>query len=478
MRQPRVLLINPLVWQGWGVHQHLLRDWLAGESATSVVYPPLELAYAAAVVRALGGIPRILDASALHQRHGDVVREALRADPDFVVVPSTRFSESDDGRLLRMLRTALPGVRIVVSGYNVTRQPHEFAESTLVDFAIHGEIEIGLRNVLLEGGGANVAWRDEAGAVRVGPRTITADVDSLPLPARDLLPNARYRTHYTARNPFTLAITARGCGFRCGFCEIPVHGMGKIRFRSPRAVADELETLPAFGIREVMFRDGTFSFRRGHAAAICEEILRRRIDLAWKCMTSVNTVDLELLRLMKRAGCHLVSFGFETGNDRMLEQTGKGTTVEQGREAARLARAAGLETVGFFMFGLEGETEESARQTIVLAKELDVDYAQFIVYQPLEVEGRHGPGKPFERMDAEKATLRRTLVAGGLSADDLVRVTSRAYRSFYLRPHYWKKVWSKVHSLEDLALKIGAGMSLLWFAITRAALSRRALAPG
>jgi len=469
----RGLFVLPLMWRSRWVRVPLLRDWLSGEAPTSVVYPPLELAYGAAVARELGCEVDVVDACALGLTHEGVVRRARAFRPDYVVIPSTRFSGSDDAALIVKLRRALPGLKVVASGQNVSAAPAAYVETGLVDYAIHGELEVGLRSVLIEAGGANVAWRDADGTARVGPQTLVDDLDTLPFPARDLLPNARYRTHYTRRNPFTLAITARGCAYGCTFCELPKVTMGKVRFRAPERVVDELETLPALGIREVMFRDGTFTLRRAHALSISEEIARRGLDLAWKCTTTVDRVDPELLAAMRRAGCHLVSFGFESGDQGRLDATGKGTTVEQGRDAAAMAREAGLEVIGFFMIGIDGETRETAERTMRFARELDLDYAQFMVYQPVGTSETRDA--PFADEQPDSSVLSRAALegTGPFAPPELVRLNARAYRSFYLRPRYWWKVLRKVRGPRDLAVKLGAGAELVWFNVTRQVLASR-----
>ncbi|MBZ0253191.1 MAG: radical SAM protein, partial [Candidatus Methylomirabilis sp.] len=197
--------------------------------------------------------------------------------------------------------------------------------------------------------------------------------------------------------------------------------------------------------------------------------------LSWKCTTTVNTVTEPLLRLMKRAGCHLVSFGFESGTQEALDRLGKGITLEQSRRAAEMAAAAGLETVGFFMLGIDGETPEAVDRTIRFSRELDVDYAQFMIYQAEPGGGSAAASEdPFEEDNpfttaSSGAALQNE---GPFTAEALARFSGRAYRSFYARPAYWLKTLRKVRTPGELGVKAGAGFSLLFYSVTRNLLAR------
>jgi radical SAM superfamily enzyme YgiQ (UPF0313 family) len=173
------------------------------------------------------------------------------------------------------------------------------------------------------------------------------------------------------------------------------------RKKSPERCADELERLAAMGYREAVVHDDIFTTDTNWAKRVCEEIIRRRIGIAWTCSNGirVDSVDRELFGLMKRAGCYRVYFGFETGNEDVLKKFGKGgrATLERGVVAVELARKAGLEPCGFFMVGLLPDTEASMQDTIDYAKRVRLDtmkcgicvpYPGTPMFQQLNQQGR------------------------------------------------------------------------------------------
>jgi len=207
-----------------------------------------------------------------------------------------------------------------------------------------------------------------------------------------------------------------------------------------------------------------FTVDRDNVVGICEGILARRLPIRWTCNSRVDYVDEDLLRLMKRAGCWLISWGIESGDDRMLQRMRKGISLEQVRQTLQWSRAAGIWNWGYFVIGLPGETEESIRATIRFSKELPLDLALFHIAAP-------HPGTPFfyevvdnnwfrtscrwEDVDMDRSTV---LDYPTLRAEDLVRWSRRAFREWALRPGplvtYLKMLWASP-SLLGATVEVG-----------------------
>lgn len=438
----QVVLVDPLAVID-GRKALFLRDNFGGEVPLSCAYPPLELAFTASVLRR-AGIPVDLIAANVLGLHHAALAERLRADPpQMVVVPSAWGSLIDDFRLMAILREALPDTRLVLYGANMTADPERPLRSSEVDIVILGEPE---EAVLALAGGdepleeiPNIAFLRD-GELVCTSRRLPLGWPTYPLPARDLLDLSRYTIPFSRRIPVTTISTTRGCPKKCTFCPTQIWNKREVRARPVPLVLEEIDELVLrYGMREVSFRDDTFTWDRDRVVEICRGLLRRGHDLTWRCFATVDTVDAELLSLMARAGCVQVCYGFESGDDAILRKTGKATTVAQGRDAVRLAQAAGIEVSGTFIVGLEGETRESVERSIAFAKECDLDYVQVNVAVPMPTTGfgrRHSRRGLDSRPERFRWSGAETSETEAMGAAELSRTVRRFYRSFYLRPQY------------------------------------------
>jgi radical SAM superfamily enzyme YgiQ (UPF0313 family) len=276
-------------------------------------------------------------------------------------------------------------------------------------------------------------------------------VDALAWPVRDLLPNARYRYLLASRTRFTTMITSRGCPFRCSFCDRSVGGR-RWRARGAEGVVDELEhVVNRYGIGFVSFYDDNFTFKPSRVAEICETILRRGVDVEWKCEGRVDNTDPELLRLMRRAGCRLIAFGVESGNEASLKRLRKDVNLEESRRAFAQTRAAGIRSLAYMILGVPGETPAAVRKSSAFAREIGADYAQFstlAAYPGSSLDQAQlrprspsdgNVANPFDS-DAHRETVT------DLPPDQLSSLMQEAWRDFYLRPRpmacFVRDVWS------------------------------------
>jgi radical SAM superfamily enzyme YgiQ (UPF0313 family) len=230
-----------------------------------------------------------------------------------------------------------------------------------------------------------------------------------------------------------------------------------VRFRSPDSVLAELEQLLGLGVRAVNMYADLFTLNRDHVMGICEGILSRGLDLRWTCNSRVDFVDEEMLEVMARAGCFLISWGIESGDERMLERMRKGISIDRVGQALGSARSAGIMNWGYFIIGLPGETEASIRRTIDFAKRLPLDLALFHIAAPHPgtpfffevIENKwFRPGTRWEEVDMDRSTV---LDYPNLSAEELEGWARRAFREWAFRP---RPLWTY--------LKILAGSPSLW----------------
>jgi radical SAM superfamily enzyme YgiQ (UPF0313 family) len=216
-----------------------------------------------------------------------------------------------------------------------------------------------------------IAFADGSTVIKTPPRAPIENLDQLPLPARELLPMARYRALGT---PCTV-ITSRGCPFSCIFCSGRRMFGPKVRFRSPGLVVDEIDKLQRdFGLAKINIVDDTFTLNHNHTRTVCEEMLRRNLKLKWSVFARVDRISEDLAQLMNRAGCEWVLFGVESADEGILKTIRKGITPEEVRRGVKIAAEAGINVFNSFILGLPGESQETARKSLAFGDELYQKY--------------------------------------------------------------------------------------------------------
>ena len=285
-------------------------------------------------------------------------------------------------------------------------------------------------------------FKDQGVKVANPPRELIADLDTLPMPARHLLPNQNYTYPDTKYNPVFPVFTSRGCPGKCAFCQ-QYHITGrKLRLRSASKVVDEIEHLiKVYHAREIHIWDDMFSSNPKHVFGLRDELKKRgiKIPICFAAGIRVDTATPEILQAMREMGGYSVAFGVESGVQEILDKCSKGITLEEARAAVKNAKQAGLETWCFFMLGLLGETRETVEQSIKFAIELDPDIVKFHIFKPY-------PGSDLSRemkskglildFDVEKYGIHTYPVhrTEALSPEDIFRLQKEAYRRFYFRP--------------------------------------------
>ncbi len=313
-----------------------------------------------------------------------------------------------------------------------------------------------------------LAYRDRD-QIKLVKKPVQGGEFRYPIPHHAKFPLKKYLLVHGKRAPFTCVQTAFGCPFQCSFCIASTLGY---KYRPVDNVMEELRHVADLGVKDVFFTDFTFEARRKNSLELCLRMVAENLDLTWVCSSRASTLDEELLGWMKRAGCHTVLLGVESGDEQLLEEYSKGVTKAMLRKAFALCRRFKIRTVGHFIFGLPGETEETARKTIAFAKELDCDIASFNIAIP-------APG----------TRLRETVIERGWLADDgLVFDASDAYptietpqfsraqawtwrnravKAFYLRPAYLWKMLRVTRSWYQWKLLVLNGLAVMRGVIRR-----------
>ncbi len=425
----KVLLLNP------PAEQKYVKESRCQHSASvfQSVYPPITLAYIAALLRNENEV-MLLDAVGEEIPMDEVEKKFIAFKPDFVVVNTTTPTINNDLEVVRELKE-IHNFKSVFFGVHATRFARELAKYEQVDFVVKGEPELVISDLVRmrpEEVSGIVYRRDEK--IIENPDHAPAVMDELPFPAWDLVDLERYRVPIK-NEPYVLLMTGRGCPYGCKFCVSTSYYGKKYRERSVESVIKEIEYAKSFGIKNFFFFVETFTLNKKFVLKLCDEIIKRNLRISWFCNSRVDTVDMEMLEKMKKAGCWMVSFGIESSSQRTLDNVRKGIKVEQSEKTIRNAHDAGIVTVGHFIFGLEGETKETMKDTLKFAKKLPLDFAEFYIATPF-------PGSElFDELSIEKHNAvdwsKFEYSYGNIPNKEELKLEEfrvRAYREFYMRP--------------------------------------------
>lgn len=382
-----------------------------------------------------------------------VYRSRLREwRPDFVGITFTTPLWGDARSLAEIARIELPTAVLVAGGVHATTLPEEVLRSGAFDLVVVGEGERTVVDVC-----SRIPPRDIPGVAFLEDGTFTAtqarpmieNLDDLPLPAWQLFDLSRYRAPHIAsrRNPVGYMETNRGCNHNCFYCSQNIF-WHKIRAKSPRRVVDEMFRMLDFGFRDIHIKDNNFTADIGRAKTICRMLVEEGFDAPWALPTGVNVhdVDEEFFTLARKAGCYQVAFGIESGDEDILKGVNKPQSLEKMRKAVVMADRAGLETLGNFMLGLPGETEETMKKTTSFALSLPLTYAKASMTLPF-------PSSPLYRIIKEDGRLlsedwdrynfhctSEVWKHDNLDWDTIHRYYNSFHRKFYFRPSYmWKR---------------------------------------
>lgn len=437
----KILLFNPPT----GLYRRDNRCQNRVEDQTvNVVFPPMELLISAAVLERAGHQIAVRDYPALKSSWQDLIDDLQTFSPDLVIFTATLATLENDLTSAEIVKKHCPNTVTAAKGEPLYYLDEEIIVKTpSLDIILRGEPEAYLAD--FAGGKPwselpEVTYRHDGRIVRTHLNHPLIELDSLPFAARHLIDNRIYRSPESLK-PLTTVVTSLGCPYKCIFCSVPALTGASVRYRSPESVVKEIEEcIEKFDIHEFLFHADTFTLNKRWVIDLCRLIVKKQLPIRWGCNSRVDSIDEERLIWMKRAGCWVVGFGVESGNDEHLKFMKKATTGNHAREAIRLCRKHGIRSHAFFVFGFPWDTDDTIQQLIAFARELDPDFFDFNVAFPL-------PGTEFDTIvEDKKLVVRERLRHGGyavgavsthaLNADQLEQWRKRALWQMYLRPHY------------------------------------------
>ena len=418
-----IILLNPpyyckVVREGRCQHEAAIWD---------SVYPPLSLATIASYLRDDHNI-QIFDAIAEETELSSLVNNIKDFGTDLIFASVSTPTITEDLQALEQIKSSTRA-KIAVFGVHATYFAKALIEENYIDYVILNDPEFPSVQIAsgrmdnLEG----VVHRENGNIVvrPPNPKRIT----DFKIPAWDLVDLKNYKIPIKGKS-YVLVSTARGCPYDCSFCVVPYYYGKKIRYREVEEVIEELKAVSKY-VDEVFFHTDLFTSRKSYVLELCDQIRKEQINIQWICNSRVDTFDKEMAEAMKAAGCWMVSFGVESGNQDILDLCGKKITLEQSRRAVRICREAGLISIGHFVLGFPGETHETLKQTIRFSRKIDTDFAEFYIATPFPGSRLFETVRQDISLDWKNIRYDHDPYNYGF---DLEKSRTRAYFRFYLRP--------------------------------------------
>ena len=455
--------------------------------------PPLGIASLAAYVRENGFTVDILDAVAQEYSNEDILNFIQENKPAVVGISSLTSTFNRAILCAEEIKKKFPSVLVIIGGHHATIFSKVVAgNNSCFDLCVFGEGELTLLEILYKYKQAQynyreflnnfgilekidgIAFRKKDEIVVTQKREMIPCLDDLPLPARDLLDVTKYQplpNQYKSLPLFHLVVS-RGCPFNCSYCSANGVFGRKLRMRSPKKIVEEIEYLvQKYGAKDISFWDDAFTTNKKWVLELCQLIKQYEIKVNWTAYGHVNTVDKNMLQIMRDAGCWNMFFGFESGNQNLLDTVNKNISLEQIRTVNNWCKEVGMEVRASFMIALPQETPQMALQTINFAIELNPDYAQFCITTPFPGTQLFEDAKKFGSLDLDfdKYNVWQPVFVptGYKDRNEILEMEKVAVRKFYFRFGYIIGRLSKVRSFSDIKRYFKGLRTVIGFAEAR-----------
>lgn len=462
----KILYINP----PYGDNFVRSARW-AAKSRGRVQRHPEQILIQIAVLEQAGHECCFIEGAALNLSESEINKKIIFFMPQMAIIHTTTPSIYNDLLYVSNVKKLFPKCITVMVGAHATAEPDDtfLNAKNELDIIARGECDYTLKDIAQELPLKNIQgisyFSREDNIIIHNPDRPLLDVNELPFPAwRHIDPKCYHDG--VKLYPFLTIYSARGCFGKCTFCREPkvMHGR-KLRLRNPQKIVDEIEfDLKLFPfLKEVMFETDTFSASPLHVKQICTEIIKRNINkrIAWSCSVRAD-MQLNLLPLMKKAGCRMITVGFEFGTNEQLKSVKKGITIDQSQKLAHYAHKLGFIIHGCFMIGAPGETPTSARKTINFAKSLPMDTVQFsgiAVYPGTEMyewakKSHYIKARNWSDWVDEKHEQATILSYPQMSKKEIDTYIDKGLSEYYLRPIQILRMLLAIRCWDDIIRKL------------------------
>lgn len=439
----RIMLVNPF-GSNW-------IEGLKGSAETAVRMAPIGILSIAAYLAEKGFEVKVADCRMPAARANEAIRNMLLFKPDMAGFTATTSGFIDAYRIAEALKNADPGIRIIFGGVHVSALRGSILENfPCIDYVINGEGEKAMAELAA---GASLdsiqglVYRNGSGIKDNGVRTDLCELDSLPFPAYNMLdgfPKTFQPPLFNyPRFPSATMISSRGCPYQCSYCDRSVFRKS-FRYNSADYLYGQMVFLKKeFNIRHIFFYDDLFTFHRRRIEEFCGLMRKKPLHMTFNCAVRVGHIDDDLIKMLKAAGCWMVSIGMESGDPDLLARHKSNMDLEEVRSAVRSIQRCGIRVKGLFMMGLPGETEQSIRKTADFIETLELDDVNMTKFTPF-------PGSPIYKTVREEGEFKEDWelmnclnfvfvphgIASGERLDELYR---QSVKKFYTSKNWLRK---------------------------------------
>ena len=376
--------------------------------------------------------------------------------PDLVGFSATTSGFLDGYDLAKLIKTACPEIQTVFGGVHVSSMGKVLLNDFKhIDFLCRGEGEVtladlasGMEHRLIEG----LIWRNGAQTVTNPTRPVITDLDTLPFPSYDKL-NGFPKGYNLPLFSFILGpgatmVTSRGCPYQCSYCDRSVFKKG-YRFNSAEYIYEHMLYLrKQFGVRHINIYDDLFTANRSRTLDLCSLLIQKPLGMQFNCAIRVGQIDDPLLKMLKKAGCLMLSLGIETGDPALLEFHKPGVHLEEVGDAVKQIQANNLRAKGLFMMGLPGDTEASIRKTSDYVMSLDLDdmnMSKFTPFHGAPIWSRIHEFGTFDQDWRKMNCINFVFVPKGIdSKEKLEQLYNMHVKRFYTSPQWRRKFKSRL----------------------------------
>ncbi len=424
-----------------------------------------DLGYAASILRNSGYEVFLRDYPAENLTYNDFEADFKNENPDAVFISTTNGSIFSDIEFVEKIKNMKPNIVVILkSALFFNPDENLFSEINLenIDYLIGGETEFIIKPLLeahyknkenlslIEG----ICYKNNGKWIVNKLTAFNENIDKIPFPARDLMRNELYINPQTNRPMATIA-TSRGCPSNCIYCVSPLISGKKVRFRSVKSVYEEInECYNRFQIKDFFFKSDTFTINKQWVIELCDCILSSPLKgrINWVANSRVNTIDDEMLKKMKMAGCSVIALGLESGSEESLKLMKKGTTLEQNKTAVKLIKKNKLQIFGFYLIGFPWENKKHLDLTKKLIFDLDTDFIEISIAVPFKGSELYNMvylGTSSEKNDKGIVEGRDSFKNTALCTEFLTNEELNKFRKdiilkYHLRPSYiLKKIFNK-----------------------------------
>ena len=415
--------------------------------------PPVDMMSLSAIAKKRGYETLFKDYSLKNETVYDFIRDLRNYEPDFLVLNVASTTLEKDLSILSAARDLLDDTVVIVKGaifnfssYSIMQKYPE------IDVALRGEIEDAFDEIIQYNNFKDIkgiTYQIDDKIISTADRELPDNIDNLPILDRQLIDNSFYQRPDT-KKPQTIIRVSKGCPNHCFFClASPLNGK-IVRYRSPELILEEIkECVTLYNIRDFIFWSDIFNLNKEWVQKLCRLIIESNLKINFSADTRADSVDIETLNLMKKAGCNLISMGVESGSQELLDKMGKKITLEQVKKTVSMINRAGIQIYAYYVIGLPWETKETIEKTYKFAKKLNTQYASF--YTAAALKGTkfydYINTNRLGEISIEKPYIFPSVRSYELTSQEIFEYNRKFNKEYYLRPSYILKMACNINSL-------------------------------